>query len=53
MLEEHPDFNAGKGAKLQLDGVIRLEASIMTSDLEVGAATGLQEIEMLYLWLGR
>jgi beta-aspartyl-peptidase (threonine type) len=45
VLEEHPDFNAGKGAKLQLDGVIRLEASVMTSNLEVGAVTGLQEIE--------
>lgn len=44
VLEDHPDFNAGKGGKVQLDGTVRLEAAVMTSDLEMGAVTGLEEV---------
>ncbi|MDY6771494.1 MAG: isoaspartyl peptidase/L-asparaginase [Candidatus Nanohaloarchaea archaeon] len=45
VLEDDPGFNAGRGAKLQLDGTPRLEAAVMTSDLACGAITGLEEIK--------
>lgn len=31
-LEDYPDFNAGTGSRLQLDGVPRMDASIMEGD---------------------
>lgn len=36
MLEDDPHFNAGLGSYLQTDGRIRMDASIMTSELELG-----------------
>jgi len=36
MLEDDPHFNAGLGSYLQADGRIRMDASIMTSELELG-----------------
>lgn len=41
-LEDSEAFNAGKGAKLELDGEIRLDASIMKSDLEAGSVIGIE-----------
>jgi beta-aspartyl-peptidase (threonine type) len=41
-LESNKVFNAGKGAKLELDGEIRLDASIMKSDLNSGSIIGLE-----------
>lgn len=42
LLEENREFNAGRGAKFQADGEIRLDASIMKSDLETGSVIGLE-----------
>lgn len=42
LLESNKAFNAGRGAKFQIDGEIRLDASIMTSDLEAGSVIGLK-----------
>ncbi|MFB6100377.1 MAG: isoaspartyl peptidase/L-asparaginase family protein [Candidatus Nanohalobium sp.] len=42
LLEDEPVFNAGRGGKFQADGEIRLDASLMTSDLEAGAVIGLE-----------
>ena len=42
-LEECKYFNAGKGAKKQLDGEFRLDASIMKSNLETGAVIGIED----------
>jgi beta-aspartyl-peptidase (threonine type) len=42
LLEENREFNAGKGAKFESDGEIRLDASIMKSNLEAGSVIGLQ-----------
>jgi beta-aspartyl-peptidase (threonine type) len=45
MLEDHPDFNAGKGSRLQLDGIIRMDASIMEGDaLKAGAVAGIEDV---------
>jgi len=41
-LELDPCFNAGKGAKLDLDGIPRTEAGIMTHDMDMGAVIGLE-----------
>lgn len=44
-LERSGEFNAGKGAKRQQDGVARLDASIMDGrDLSAGAVAGLEGI---------
>jgi len=43
-LESDPRFNAGKGAKLDLDGVPRTEAGIMKNNLDMGAVIGLEGI---------
>lgn len=45
LLEEHPGYNAGYGSKIQLDGAIRPEAGIMSSDLSIGSVLGLDSIE--------
>lgn len=44
-MEENPEYNAGYGSKLQLDGVPRPEASLMDSDGNIGCVTGLEGIE--------
>ncbi len=45
ILEDHPDFNAGTGSRIQLDGVIRMDASIMEGDeLRAGAVAALEDI---------
>lgn len=43
-LERTPAFNAGVGSKLQLDGVPRPEAGVMTGDGSVGSIIGLEGI---------
>lgn len=44
VLEDHPAFNAGNGAKYQLDGNPRPEAAIMTGNGDAGAVTDLDGI---------
>jgi beta-aspartyl-peptidase (threonine type) len=45
VLENHPDFNAGVGSRLQLDGRIRMDASIMEGDgLKAGAVAAIEDI---------
>jgi beta-aspartyl-peptidase (threonine type) len=45
-LEDHPDFNAGTGSRIQLDGVIRMDASIMEGDqLRAGAVAAIEDIK--------
>jgi len=45
ILERSGEFNAGKGAKRQQDGVARLDASIMDGrDLSAGAVAGIEGI---------
>lgn len=43
-LEDSGLFNAGKGAKLQFDGVPRMEAAIMDDEKRVGAITDLESV---------
>lgn len=42
LMENNKIFNAGKGAKMQLDGGIRTDASIMTSKYDAGSVIGLE-----------
>lgn len=42
-LEEDERFNAGRGAVLQVDGTVRLEAAIMDDRQRCGAVTGLED----------
>ncbi|MHA1783842.1 MAG: isoaspartyl peptidase/L-asparaginase family protein [Candidatus Helarchaeota archaeon] len=44
MLEESKLFNSGLGSVMQKDGYQRMDASIMTSDLEAGAVCSLKHI---------
>jgi len=45
VLEDSGIFNAGSGARLQLDGVVRLDASIMEGEsLRTGAVAGVERI---------
>jgi beta-aspartyl-peptidase (threonine type) len=44
-LEASPHFNAGVGSYLQLDGRVRMDASIMKDDLSAGAVIGLEDVE--------
>ena len=44
-LESSPPFNAGVGGALQSDGVVRTDASVMTSDRGVGAACSMPGVE--------
>lgn len=45
-LEDCPLFNAGKGAVLNHDGIVELDASIMNGeDLSAGAVAGVQKIK--------
>jgi len=45
MLEDYPEFNAGRGSSLDENGKCVLEASIMKSNLECGAASGLEHVK--------
>jgi len=36
LLEDHPLFDAGTGSYIQTDGEIRMDASLMTGDLDLG-----------------
>lgn len=40
VLEDHPAFNAGRGAVLTASGTISLDAAIMTGDSRAGAVAG-------------
>ncbi|MFQ5906454.1 MAG: isoaspartyl peptidase/L-asparaginase family protein [bacterium] len=45
LLENHPNFNAGTGSRLQLDGVARMDAAIMEgSSLKAGAVAAIENI---------
>lgn len=44
VLEDSELFNAGYGGSIQLDGVVRLDASIMNSSLECGGVIALEGI---------
>lgn len=45
-LEDYPDFNAGTGSRLQLDGVPRMDASIMEGDrLRAGAVAAVENLK--------
>lgn len=44
-LEDSEIFNAGRGAAIQLDGKVRVDASVMTSSLECGAVCSMEEIK--------
>lgn len=43
-MEDSGIFDAGKGSYYQLDGKIRMDASIMTSEMRCGAVAGIEEI---------
>jgi len=45
MLEDFPEFNAGRGSSLDETGKCVMEASIMKSNLECGAASGLEHVK--------
>jgi beta-aspartyl-peptidase (threonine type) len=44
-LEASPFLNAGVGSYLQLDGRVRMDASIMQHDLSAGAVIGIEDVE--------
>jgi beta-aspartyl-peptidase (threonine type) len=44
-LEASEYLNAGVGSYLQLDGRVRMDASIMTDDLSAGAVIGIEDVE--------
>ena len=45
-LEDHPEFNAGTGSRLQMDGVPRMDASIMEGDtLRAGAVAAVENLK--------
>ncbi len=44
-LEASPHLNAGVGSYLQLDGRVRMDASIMKDDLSAGAVIGIEDVE--------
>jgi beta-aspartyl-peptidase (threonine type) len=44
-LEASKYLNAGVGSYLQLDGRVRMDASIMKNDLSAGAVIGLEDVE--------
>ena len=41
VMEDAPEFNAGRGAALTSDGIAQMDACLMTGDGEVGSAAGL------------
>lgn len=44
VLEDNEHFNAGKGSALTLDGEIKMDACIATSEKEIGAVTNIRDI---------
>jgi beta-aspartyl-peptidase (threonine type) len=44
-LEESQYLNAGVGSYMQLDGRVRMDASIMKDDLSAGAVIGIEDVE--------
>jgi beta-aspartyl-peptidase (threonine type) len=44
-MEDSPYLNAGVGSYLQLDGRVRMDASIMKDDLSAGAVIGIEDVE--------
>ncbi len=44
-MESSPYLNAGVGSYLQMDGRVRMDASIMTHDLEAGAVIAIEDVE--------
>jgi beta-aspartyl-peptidase (threonine type) len=44
-MESSPFLNAGVGSYIQLDGRVRMDASIMKSDLSAGAVIGIEDVE--------
>lgn len=44
-MEASPYLNAGIGSFLQLDGRVRMDASIMKSDLSAGAVVNIEDVE--------
>jgi beta-aspartyl-peptidase (threonine type) len=44
-METSPYLNAGVGSYLQLDGRVRMDASIMKDDLSAGAVIGIEDVE--------
>ena len=46
-LEASAYLNAGVGSYLQLDGRVRMDASIMKDDLSAGAVIGIEELNSL------
>lgn len=45
VLEDDPLFNAGYGGSLQLDGVVRLDAAVMRSDLTSGGVVNVENLK--------
>jgi beta-aspartyl-peptidase (threonine type) len=45
MLEDDPLFDAGTGSYIQTDGEIRMDASLMTSDLDLGCVLQISHIK--------
>lgn len=44
-MESSPYLNAGVGSYIQLDGRVRMDASIMKDDLSAGAVIGIEDVE--------
>jgi len=44
-MESCPFLNAGRGSYLQLDGVVRMDAAIMTEDLSAGSVINIEDVE--------
>ncbi len=44
-LENNPNFNAGTGATLSLEGKVELDAAIMSDDLQSGAVACIKEVK--------
>ncbi|MCH9276276.1 isoaspartyl peptidase/L-asparaginase [Bifidobacterium amazonense] len=45
VMEDAPEFNAGRGAALTSDGLARMDACLMTGDGEVGAVAGVSTVK--------
>ena len=45
VMEDAPEFNAGRGAALTSDGIAQMDACLMTGDGEVGAVTGVSAVK--------
>ncbi|OZG63241.1 asparaginase [Bifidobacterium hapali] len=44
VMEDAPEFNAGRGAALTSDGLARMDACLMTGDGDVGAVAGVSTV---------